>query len=203
MSRLINHLLILCFVFATSAALSVAQDPRVIARIEFEGLKQIASTEALATSGLTINQPFKVEEVDAAAQRLLDSGIFRQIGYRTRTTGNKVTVTFQVEEASGGDAPVVFDNFIWFTDDQLMEAVRREVPAFTGRAPGTGKMIEAITRALQQLLTENKIPGTVEYLASQDMGGRLLGHVFGVRAPKAGVHIPLSWREECFGSQTC
>ncbi len=193
MSRLINHLLILCFVFATSASFSVAQDARVIGRIEFEGLKQIASTEALATSGLTINQPFKVEEVDAAAQRLLDSGIFRQIGYRTRTTGNKVTVTFQVEEASGGDAPVVFDNFIWFTDDQLMEAVRSEVPAFTGRAPGTGKMPEAITRALQRLLTENKIPGTVEYLASQDMGGRLLGHVFGVKGPKMPVctfHFP-------------
>lgn len=193
MSRLINHLFILFFVFATSAALSIAQDGRIIARIEFEGLKHIASNEALATSGLTINQVFKVEEVDAAAQRLLESGIFREIGYRTRTAGNKVTIIFQVVEASGGDAPVVFDNFIWFTDDQLMEAVRREVPSFAGRAPGTGKMPEAITRALQQLLSENKIPGTVEYLASQDMGGRLLGHVFGVRGVKMPVctfHFP-------------
>ncbi len=186
-------MLILFLVFATSAAVSIAQDARIVARIEFEGLKQIPSNEALATSGLTINQPFKVEEVDAAAQRLLDSGIFRQIAYRTRTAGNQVTIIFQVEEASGADAPVVFDNFIWFTDDQLMEAVRREVPSFTGRAPGTGKMPEAITRALQQLLTENKIPGSVEYLASQDLGGRLLGHVFGVRGVKMPVctfHFP-------------
>jgi outer membrane protein assembly factor BamA len=193
MSRLINHLLILFFVFATSAAVSLAQDGRVIARIEFEGLKQIPSHEALATSGLTINQRFKVEDVDAAAQRLLDSGIFRRIGYRTRTSGNQVTITFQVEEAGGGDAPVVFDNFIWFTDDQLMEAVRREVPSFDGRAPGTGKMPEAITRALQQLLTDHKIPGSVEYLASQDLAGRLLGHVFGVRGVKMPVctfHFP-------------
>lgn len=158
MSRLINHLLIVCFVFTMSAALSIAQDGRIVDRIEFEGLKQITSNEALATSGLTVNQPFKVQEVDAAAQRLLDSGIFREVGYRTRTAGNKVTITFQVEEASAGDAPVVFDNFIWFTDDQLMEAVRREVPSFAGRAPGTGKMPEAITRALQHLLTGTKFP---------------------------------------------
>ena len=56
-----------------------------------------------------------------------------------------------------------------------MEAVRREVPLFAGRAPNVGKMPEAITRALQQLLNDQKIPGTVEYLASQDLSGRMLG----------------------------
>ena len=193
MTRLINHLLILFFVFTTAAAITAAQDGRVIARIEFEGLQQIPPDEALATSGLKTDQPFKVEEVDAAAQRLLDSGIFKQIGYRTRTVGNKVTITFQVEEARGGDSPVVFDNFIWFTEEQLLDAVRREVPSFAGRAPNVGKMPEAITRALQQLLTEQKIPGTVEYLASADLSGRILGHVFsvtGVKMPICTFHFP-------------
>jgi outer membrane protein insertion porin family len=165
----------------------------VIARVEFEGLKQIAANEALATSGLKADQPFKVDEVDAAAQRLLDSGLFSRIGYRTRTAGNKVTITFQVEEVRGGDAPVVFDNFIWFTDDQLMEAVRREVPSFAGTAPSAGKMSEAITRALQQLLQQNNLPGTVEYLGSQSESGRMLSHVFSVKGVKLQVctlHFP-------------
>jgi outer membrane protein assembly factor BamA len=165
----------------------------VIARIEFEGLRQVAPDEALATSGLKTGQPFKVEEVDAAAQRLLDSGIFKQIGYSTRTIGTKVTITFKVEEASGGDAPVVFDNFIWFTDEQLMDAVRSEVPLFTGRAPNAGKMPEAITLALQQLLAEHKLPGSVEYLAAGDLSGRILGHVFsvrGIKMPICTLHFP-------------
>ena len=198
MTRLINHLLILFFVFTTAAAFTAAQDGRVqdgrvIVRIEFEGLQQIAPDEALATSGLKTDQPFKVEEVDAAAQRLLDSGIFKQIGYRTRTVGNKVTITFQVEEARGGDSPVIFDNFIWFTEEQLMDAVRREAPLFAGHAPNAGKMPEAISRALQQLLAEQKIPGTVEYLASQDLSGRMLGHLFsvtGVKMPICTFHFP-------------
>jgi outer membrane protein assembly factor BamA len=195
---MINHLVLLCFVFTAATALTVAQggrvqDARVVARIEFEGLQQIAPDEALATSGLKTNQPFKIEDVDAAAQRLLDSGLFKQIAYRTRTVGNKVTITFQADEARGGDSPVVFDNFIWFTEEQLMDAVRREVPSFTDRAPNAGKMPEAITRALQQLLTEQKIPGNVEYLASQDLGGRMLGHIFsvtGVKMPICTFHFP-------------
>ncbi len=192
MPRLTNHLVLVLLLIASSA-LAAAQDARVIARIEFEGLKQIAANEALATSGLKPDQPFKVDEVDAAAQRLLDSGLFSKIGYRTRTAGNKVTVTFQVEEVRGGDAPVVFDNFIWFTDDQLMEAVRREVPSFAGTAPSGGKMPEAITRALQQLLQQNNLPGTVEYLGSQSESGRMLSHVFAVRGVKLQVctlHFP-------------
>ena len=193
MTRLINHLLILLLVFSAAASVGVAQDGRLIGRIEFEGLKQITPEEALATSGLKTEQPFKVEDVDAAAQRLLDSGIFKQLGYRTRTVGNKVTVTFQVEEARSGDSPVIFDNFIWFTDEQLLEAVRKEVPSFAGRAPNLGKMPDAITHALQQLLTEHKLPGTVEYMASTDMSARMLGHVFsvtGVKMPICTVHFP-------------
>src|SRR6266850_6014829 len=109
MRRLINHLLVLLFVLTTAAVITAAQDGRVIARIEFEGLQQTKPEEALAASGLKTDQPFKVEDVDDAAQRLLDSGIFKQIGYRTRTVGNKVTITFQVEEARSGDSPVIFD----------------------------------------------------------------------------------------------
>ena len=192
MKRLTNHLLIV-FIVAAGAALAAAQDARVLSKIEFEGLQQVKAEEALATSELKLDQPFKIETIDAAAQRMLDSGIFKQVGYRTRTVGNKVTVTFQLEEAGGGDSPVILDNFIWFTEEQLMDAVRREVPLFSGRVPNMGKMPEAITRALQQLLNEQKISGTVEYVASQDLSGRMLGHMFsvsGVKMPICTVRFP-------------
>lgn len=183
----------LFLVFVAGATFAAAQEGRVIGRIEFDGLQQIKPDEALATSAMKTGRPFKVEEVDAAAQRLLDSGIFNRVGYRTQTTGNQVTITFQVEEAKGGDAPVEFDNFIWFTDDQLFEAVHRAVPSFVGRAPNVGTMPDAITRALQQLLDEQKIPGKVEYLANQSLGGRIVGHVFsvnGIKMPFCTFHFP-------------
>jgi outer membrane protein assembly factor BamA len=71
--------------------------------------------------------------------------------------------------------------------------VRREVPSFAGRAPNTGKTPETITRVLQQLLADKKIPGKVEYSAAQDLAGHLLGHVFsvtGVKMPICALHFP-------------
>ena len=191
--KLLMLSILLTAALISSAAARGAQEGRIIDRIEFEGLQQVSRDEALATSGLQTGRPFKVEEVDTAAQRLLDSGLFKQIGYRTHTSGNKITITFKLEEAVGGDSPVVFDNFIWFKDQQLTEAVRREVPSFAGRAPNAGKMPDAITHALQQFLDQQSIPGRVEYLASGDLSGRTLAHVFnvkGIKMPICTWHFP-------------
>src|SRR6185369_2999304 len=74
-----------------------------------------------------------------------------------------VTITFQLEEVKGQSAPVVFDNFIWFSDEELAAAIKREVPSFNGSAPDIGNTNEAIKTALQNLLAERKLPGEVEY----------------------------------------
>jgi outer membrane protein assembly factor BamA len=74
-----------------------------------------------------------------------------------------VTITFQLEEIKGQSSPVVFDNFIWFSDEELAAAIKREVPSFNGSAPDAGNTNEAIKQALQNLLTERKLPGQVEY----------------------------------------
>lgn len=192
MTQLIKHLVIFGFLVCVASVAS-AQDKRVIGSIEFEGLKQVTAAEAIAATGLTIGQPFKLEEVDAAAQKMLDSGLFKNLGYRTKTTGNKINITFQVEESKSGDSPVVLDNFIWFTDDQLLEAIHREVPTYSGRLPNEGKLPEAIVRALQRLLTEQNIGGRVEYSGQQDLSGRMLAHVFtvaGVKMPICTLHFP-------------
>ena len=146
---------------------SFAQTGRKIARIEAEGLQALTTETVIATSGLKIGDSFSVEATDAAAQRLVDSGLFKKVGYRTRTVGTNVTIMFQLEEVKGQSSPVVFDNFIWFTDEELAAAIKREVPAFNGSAPDIGNTNEAIKKALQNLLAERKLPGQVEYNLSE------------------------------------
>jgi len=87
-------------------------------------------------------------------------GRSQKVGYRTNTKGNLVTIVFQVEEAKSGQSPVVFDNFVWFTNDELVAAIKRAVPSFNGLAPDSGKMTEQISHALQSLLKEHQIEGT-------------------------------------------
>ena len=141
----------------------LAQTARKIAAIETEGLQTLKTETVVATSGLKIGDAFSVEATDAAAERLVNSGLFKKVAYRTRTAGANVTITFQLEEIKGQSSPVVFDNFIWFSDEELTAAIVREVPSFNGSAPDTGNTNEAIKKALQKLLDERKLPGVVEY----------------------------------------
>ncbi|HYU97233.1 MAG TPA: POTRA domain-containing protein, partial [Pyrinomonadaceae bacterium] len=142
----------------------------------------------IATSGFKTGGPLSVAELDAAGQKLVDSGLFTKVGYRTTSKGNQVTVIFQVKERSGGQSPVVFDNFVWFTDDELIAAIKRQVPSFVGTASDAGNMAENIKHALENLLKEHHIDGTVDYGAEQaGLNSEKQEHVFSV----SGVPIPI------------
>ena len=89
--------------------------------------------------------------------------------------------------------PVTFDNFIWFSDDELANTIRHDVPSFDGTAQDAGSMTDEIVRRLQLLLTGHKIEGKVEYIASADKNGNLAGHIFfvrGIKIPVCTLHFP-------------
>lgn len=184
----IGKRLLLAIACVTLAAqISPAQPARKIARIDTEGLQSVSHENVIAMSGLKIGEPFSVAAVDAGAQRLIDSGLFKNVGYRTRTTGPAVTITFQLEELKGNTSPVVFDNFIWLSDTELTEAVKTVLPSFTGSIPDIGNSAEMIRQALQKLLETRKLPGTVEYTLTDT------GHLFRVGGAPLNIctlHFP-------------
>ena len=165
-----------------------------IAKIEFEGLNQLNADEIISTTELKVGQQFELSALDAAAQRLVDSGFFKNVAYRTRPNRDQITITFVVEEAKVGSSRVIFDNFIWFSDTELIAAVRQEVPSFSGTAPDNGDTVERITKSLEHFLHENKIEATVSYMTSQDsIGSASQEHIFsvtGVPMPICTVHFP-------------
>ena len=164
-----------------------AQAGKKIAKIETEGLQTLTTENVIATSGLKIGDTFSPDATDEAAQRLLNSGLFKRVAYRTRFAGASVTITFQLEELKGQFSPVAFDNFIWFSDEELSAAIKREVPSFNGSAPDVGNTIEAIKKALQNLLTERKLPGQVEYNLTEH---EHLFRVEGVSMRICTLHFP-------------
>lgn len=173
----------------------LAQQPGGIklAKVEFEGAKRLTHNQLLTTSGLEIGQPINVAALDAAGQRLLESGLLKKLSYRLHTVNNEATVIFRIEEAVGLRHPVIFDNFIWFTDEELANAVRHDVPAFDGTALDAGNMTDEIVHSLQLLLNGNKIDGKVEYMATADKNGNLAAHAFlvrGIRLRICSLHFP-------------
>jgi outer membrane protein assembly factor BamA len=183
----ILSLLLLCALpFPAPAQQGVNSKPGRLAKIEFKGLERLKEEQAAAASGLKIGEMVDVPAVEAASQSLIDSGLFKKLGYRYHEDKGQVTVTFTVEEANAG-VPVVFDNFIWFSDEELLNAIRRDVPTFDGTAPESGTLADQIARALERLLKEKNIQGHVEYKPSADLSGRNAKQVFSV----TGVPLPL------------
>lgn len=186
--------ILLTFMLCFAVSAVSAQQNFKIAKIEFEGLNRLSADEMILTTGLKPGESFDLPALDVAAQKLVDSGLFKKVGYRTRANRDQITITFEVEETKGESSRVVFDNFIWFTDTELIAAVRREVPTFTGTAPDNGDMVERITKALQRFLHEHQIEAVVNYMASQDSPtSPVQEHVFsvtGVPMPICTLHFP-------------
>jgi outer membrane protein insertion porin family len=153
-----------------------------IDKIEFKGLERVSEAEALEKSALQVGQTVSIDDVDAAANRLLASGLFEKLSYSVKGKTDKAVVTFTVVEQKSS-MPVSFDNFVWFTEDEVRAAVKRRVPSFDGTAPAAGAVTDQIKQALEDLLRERKVEGTVEYTLSSDASGRKIEHLYTVHGP--------------------
>src|SRR5688572_17007623 len=59
--------------------------------------------------------------------------------------------------------PCVFDNFVWFKDQEIIDEIRKDLPSFDGSAPEAGDSINKILAALKRMLKSKNLPSEVEY----------------------------------------
>ncbi len=185
-ARTLVSVLLLCVI---SSGVAAQQNMR-LERVQVLGLKRLTTDQVVALSGLQTGQMIDNAALDAAAGKLLQSGLFRRLSYRVRSANGAATVTFEVEE-SAVSLPVVFENFVWFSDEELAEAIKRDVPYFNGTAPANGDTTDKIAAALQRLIASRNIKGTVEYLpyVSKDKQ-ELVFNVKGAHVPVCSLHFP-------------
>ena len=167
-----------------------AQQQQTLGRLEFVGLKRLTRDQVITMSGLKVGQVINGAALDTAASELLKTGMFRRLSYKVHNAGNQAVVTFEVEE-SAISLPVVFENFVWFTDEEIVAAVRKDVVFFSGTSPASGETPDKIAAALQHLLNEKHIAGQVDYLpyVSKDKQ-ELLFTVKGAHIPVCSLHFP-------------
>ena len=112
-----------------------------------------------------------------AAQRLGQSGLFSGVVYSFSFSDAGVKVEFQLTDNEKNSlVPAHFENFVWFTDAELLAALKQRVPLFKNAVPTSGRMADRVNEALQALLTERRLPGRVEFLReSKQDGSELIG----------------------------
>ena len=132
-----------------------------IATITVTGAKKFPADQIIAASKLKAGDTVGPEQIQAAADLLVGLGVFSTINYRFSPKGEALAIEFQVQEAP--TVPVSFDNFPWFTDDELASAIRQEVGLFNGEVPEGGALLDGISAVLEKLLSSRKITGRVEH----------------------------------------
>jgi outer membrane protein assembly factor BamA len=163
----------------------IVSDAR-IASVQVKGTRRYTPADVSRLSGLEIGKPTSATDLTAAANRLAATGLFDSVKYTYTTAGRQWSVTLEIEEAAW-TMPVVLDNFIWMTDNDLIAAVRQEVPSFDGTAPSNVGAADFLIRAFQNVLQAKGISGRVEFETQADLKGSIPKYVFSVKDPSPKV----------------
>jgi outer membrane protein insertion porin family len=129
--------------------------------IRTEGLKTFTEAQVMALSQLEKGSQVGKPDLQAAADRLLETGMFAKVNYTFQTRGDGLTATFHLEEAPR--VPVYFDNLPWFSDGELSDAIRKKIPYFDGTLPEAGAVVDQVGDTLKELLASRQLNVTVEH----------------------------------------
>jgi outer membrane protein assembly factor BamA len=156
-------------------------------KIEFEGLKNHKQEDAAAITGIKIGQTVDLDLIKSAAQKLGTAGLFSGVRFRYRYSADRIEVTFVVEEAKKRNWECIFDNFVWFNEQEIKDAVKISIPDFDGTAPDSDFVTEKIKQALTKMLQSRSITGEVFYESNQDTASGRALHVFKVKDAKIRI----------------
>lgn len=114
--------------------------------------------------GLHKGDKVSIESLQAAAQRLQDTGYFSDVGVGTAGSNAALELVLTLEVLPEARMTRVgFENFVWLTQEELQAVVHKAAPMFHGRLPDTGHDAEAIQKALTEALAAKGQQATVSY----------------------------------------
>jgi hypothetical protein len=114
-----------------------------------------------ALSGLQTGMQVGRAELQTAADKLVGSGLFSTVKYDFKTRADGVTLTFHVAESPR--LPAYYDNFPWFGDSELNDAIRARLPFFDGTLPAGGSVVDEAAEAVRGLLAAHKLDFAVQH----------------------------------------
>ena len=134
--------------------------------IHAEGMKTFTEDQVAKLSGLGVNSQVGRRELQDGADLLLRSGFFSKVSYKFETHNDAVNVTYHVEETPR--LPVAYDNFPWFTDGELTDAIKTNLPFFDGTLPEGGTVVDLAGNSIASFLTEHGLKAEVRHFVLAD-----------------------------------
>jgi outer membrane protein assembly factor BamA len=153
--------------------------------IRTDGLKSLPEPQAAALTGLQIGAQVGKDDLQAAADKLVQCGLFAKVRYNFQSRTDGLVVTFHVEEAPR--IPAYFDNLPWFADSELNDAIRAKLPFYDGALPQAGTVVDQAADAVSQFLAAHGLQAAVEHQVAPNPVGD--GSVQLIRINAEALHI--------------
>jgi outer membrane protein assembly factor BamA len=145
--------LVLCL-FCTLPLSAQTYTPK---QIRIEGAGDADTANLLRIAALKPGTLSK-QEIEAALQRIADTGMFTDLSY----TVNSDALVFKLTAAAASQSqPVHYANFTWWQPAELEQLVEARVPLFHGTMPLSGNLPDQVEAALTDLLREKGIDAKV------------------------------------------
>lgn len=152
---------------------------RNLIAIKVVGTKRFSEQDVAAASGLQMGAPVDDDDFKKAARRLGDMGVFTDIAYSYSYSPAGTKLEFKVVDVDKF-VPVRFEDFVWFSDEELMRRIKEHSPLFDGQLPLSGNLPGEVSDVLQAMLVERSVPGHVEYVRSGPSDGPIDSIVYSV-----------------------
>src|SRR5215467_12694360 len=129
--------------------------------VKSEGQKSLTEAQIAGLAGLQNGAQVGRDDLQKAADKLVATGLFATVKYDFKTRIDGLTVTFHVGESPR--VPVYYDNFPWFGDSELNDAIRAQLPFFDGTLPEGGNVVEEAAGCVHDLLARHKLDLAVQH----------------------------------------
>jgi len=143
---------------------------RQLIEIKATGSKRFPEAAIVASTGLQLGPNVTEDDFKRAAVHLGDTGAFTDVAYSFSYTFSGTKVEFHVTDATKF-VPARFEDFVWFSDAELLRRIRGSVPLFDGELPASGGLADQVSDILQAMLVEKAIPGHVNYVRTGKSDG--------------------------------
>jgi hypothetical protein len=118
-------------------------------QIRIEAPAGTDTAEPLRIAALPSGVPLTKQQIEAALQRIADTGLFSDISYTVNSDALVIKLT---PAPSSQLQPAHFANFVWWQPAELETLLEASVPAYHGKLPLAGTLTDQVEAALTSLL---------------------------------------------------
>ena len=134
-----------------------------LASIHVSGTQRYKPEEIIAATGLQIGGSATEEDFQNAAKSLGECGFFTDVSYSyaATPTGTKLDLVLVDTDKL---VPARFENFVWFSEDELLAKIHERIPLFKGEVPIGGNLADQVSEVLQAFLIEHNVSARADYV---------------------------------------